>query len=584
MEISGSRVLVLGGAGLVGLAIIRRFLENHQIDTLIISALTKNEVEEAKKNLSEEYKDLKIETSYGNIFVRKEFKDLRPSDIYSQKENREQFIKDMLFPLDDTLEKSFYLYDLIGEFKPTIIIDCVNTATALAYQDVFEKGRSLFSKLGQPNSNNLTEEIETLIGLQYTPQLIRHIQILWKSLVDFNVKQYLKIGTTGTGGMGLNIPYTHSEDRPSRTLLAKSAMAGAHSMLLFLLGRTALEPKNNTNAWKIDRNKKSAPPIIKEIKPAAAVAWKNIKMGEVKHKGKLISLFDHDPDQAVSFVQSLDEKNKVWSQLMDKGTQRVLTAPFIDSGENGIFSRGEFEAITEEGQMEFVTPEDIAEVVEREILGGNSGSDIIGALDSAVLGPSYRAGYLRDRAIEKLKELENESEIPSIAFENLGPPRLSKLLYEAHLITSEINFLENIELSAAELSQKMAMKIKNDQRIRSFILSIGLAIILPDETILRGPHLVIPSKWDIPTDRELNSEDLDKYSSQGWVDLREKNMHVWISRFVCIQDEIKKGKVDNSSQFIRNNNFWHNINSQKSLGSIVSWIFLKEENGERVKR
>ena len=43
------------------------------------------------------------------------------------------------------------------------------------------------------------------------------------------------MGTTGTGGMGLNIPYTHSEERPSRVLLSKSAMAGAQSMLLFLM-------------------------------------------------------------------------------------------------------------------------------------------------------------------------------------------------------------------------------------------------------------------------------------------------------------------------------------------------------------
>jgi hypothetical protein len=39
---------------------------------------------------------------------------------------------------------------------------------------------------------------------------------------------------------------------------------------------------------------------------------------------------------------------------------------FIDTGENGLFSRGEFEAIATPGQMEFVTPEEIADVVVRE--------------------------------------------------------------------------------------------------------------------------------------------------------------------------------------------------------------------------
>ena len=66
---------------------------------------------------------------------------------------------------------------------------------------------------------------------------------------------YLKVGTTGTGGMGLNIPFTHSEDKPSRVLLAKSAMAGAHSMLLFLLGRTAGQETSQAK-WNHDRNVK----------------------------------------------------------------------------------------------------------------------------------------------------------------------------------------------------------------------------------------------------------------------------------------------------------------------------------------
>ncbi|GAB1431355.1 hypothetical protein MASR2M18_21900 [Ignavibacteria bacterium] len=56
--------------------------------------------------------------------------------------------------------------------------------------------------------------------------------------------------------MGLNIPFTHSEEQPSRVLLAKSAVAGAQTLLLFLMARTPDSP------------------IVKEIKPSAAIAWK----------------------------------------------------------------------------------------------------------------------------------------------------------------------------------------------------------------------------------------------------------------------------------------------------------------------
>ena len=99
-------------------------------------------------------------------------------------------------------------------------------------------------------------------------------------MLKAKTKMYLKIGTTGTGGMGLNIPYTHSEEKPSRVLLSKSALAGAHSMMLFLMGRT---PDG---------------PIIKEIKPGAAIAWKSIEYDIIKKKGKAIPLFDCLPENA----------------------------------------------------------------------------------------------------------------------------------------------------------------------------------------------------------------------------------------------------------------------------------------------
>ena len=102
---------------------------------------------------------------------------------------------------------------------------------------------------------DLHESLEMLLVTDYVPQLIRHVQVLWQSMVKAETTAYIKIGTSGTGGMGLNIPYTHSEEKPSRVLLSKSALAGAHTLLLFLMART------------------SGGPITKEVKPAAAIAW-----------------------------------------------------------------------------------------------------------------------------------------------------------------------------------------------------------------------------------------------------------------------------------------------------------------------
>lgn len=214
---------------------------------------------------------------------------------------------------------------------------------------------------------------------------------------------YIKVGTTGTGGMGLNIPYTHGEEKPSRVLMSKSAMAGAHSLLLFLIARTP------------------GGPIVKEVKPAAVIAWKNIAFGPIKHRGKLIPRYDCPPDSPVRLPDALCAAPE---ERFGQSLGGVLEAIYIDTGKNGVFSLGEFAAITTLGQMEFITPEEIAATVIQEIKGGNTGADIVEALGGAVLGPTYRAGALRSAALTRLRELEKHTTSTA--------PRLSKLLYEAY--------------------------------------------------------------------------------------------------------------------------------------------------------
>ena len=54
---------------------------------------------------------------------------------------------------------------------------------------------------------------DSILSLSMT-QLVRHVMMLDRALSEAGTRLYVKVGTTGTGGMGLNIPYTHSEDRP----------------------------------------------------------------------------------------------------------------------------------------------------------------------------------------------------------------------------------------------------------------------------------------------------------------------------------------------------------------------------------
>ncbi|PYP72067.1 MAG: short-chain dehydrogenase, partial [Gemmatimonadetes bacterium] len=106
---------------------------------------------------------------------------------------------------------------------------------------------------------------------------------------------------------------------------------------------------------------------------------------------------------------------------------------YIDVGENGLFSRDEFETVTALGQMEYVTPEEVAEYVLMELEGRPTGKDIVAALDASTAGPTYRAAMLRGYALDHLRALERRSKTRGVAYEMLGPPRLTKLLFESYL-------------------------------------------------------------------------------------------------------------------------------------------------------
>ena len=103
---------------------------------------------------------------------------------------------------------------------------------------------------------------------------------------------------------------------------------------------------------------------------------------------------------------------------------RQFDVPVVDTGENGVFTRGEFAAITALGQMEYITPEEIAKTIVLEIRGSNTGQDVLSSMDASVLNPSYKAGLLRGAALTDLDLAEQASSIPSVALGRLGPPRI----------------------------------------------------------------------------------------------------------------------------------------------------------------
>jgi hypothetical protein len=220
--------------------------------------------------------------------------------------------------------------------------------------------------------------------------------------------------------------------------------------------------------------------------------------------------------------------------------------------------------------MQFVTPEEIAHDVVREILGGNTGRDVIGALDGSVMGPTFRAGYLREAALERLRQL-GEEHGESVAFEILGPPRMSKLLYETFLLKQA--YANKISAALKDQPKQMAEKLEGlitkDAKIRQQIISIGLPILLADgKRILRGPI--------------VKSEDAE----HGWVDLTAENMARWSKRLQGIQAMIDTESHGESSS-LYNRGYpslrqWV-LDDRFEIGEMVAWISINEDEGLRGK-
>ncbi len=571
MEIRNKRVLVLGGWGLVGSAVCRMLLREAP-DEIIVASLDEREAREAVSRLrGETHSDLRLTPCWGNIFVRDALQGKSRVEILENEALRAMLIADVLEELNEAVLTRSWLYQILEKYRPHLIVDCVNSATALAYQDVFATYYRLKPQIGrlkeqQQYDAGFVSEVEKLLCTLYIPQLIRHVQLLYDAMRRFRTEVYCKVGTSGTGGMGLNIPYTHSEEKPSRVLLSKSSIAGAHSMLLFLMARTPDAP------------------ITKEIKPTAAIAWKKIAYGPIHRHGQPIPLFDCPPESALALDHVLALKNEGAEQSWQPLPGEVLQSVFVDTGENGIFSQGEFTAISDSGQMELVTPEEIAKNVIYEIKGGNTGHDVINALDNAVMGPTYRAGLMRNSVLARMKELVKQHACDSVAFELLGPPRLSKLLYEAHLLRLTCATLENLRNGHAEtIAQQVQNLIFSNRKLRAEIISIGIPILLPEgKSLLRGPEIKIPpfkGEERLP----VTPENVEHWAHDGWIDLRVKNVRAWQRRAEKIHEEIQAiPEDDTSSQFERDRRYWLE-DEAIDIGKIVGWIFSNEEKGLRMK-
>jgi hypothetical protein len=552
MDIRGSRVVLLGGSGLVGMAIARELLPFNP-RRVVLSGLTRAEAESAAAELGPlaERHGAELVPEWGDIFVPEALKDRSRAEILADPSARGLILDDLYGTAgEDAVERSG-IGALLLRHRPEVLVDCINTATVFAYQNVFASAKRLRAAAGNGEAD--LDAVERHLATLYLPQLIRHVQIALEAMRRVETRVYLKVGTAGTGGMGLNIPFTHSEERPSRMLLAKSSVAGAHSLLLYLMARTP------------------GAPAVKEVKPTAAISWKRIGYGEVRRGGKPIARVDATHPMKVS--EAFSGGAAAW-----RDTGEALRGVYLDAGENGFFSPPEFETLTSLGLMEFITPEEIARDVVREIRGYPTGKDVVAALDASTSGPTYRAGVMREAALQRMAEMEEEHGVESVAYEMLGPPRLSKLLFEAAILGRL--FDGNLHAAAALDAERVAADadqlLRADEDLRTRILSIGLPILLPDgEHLLRGPDVKVGPQTGEPAEHQRLAEN-------GWVDLRPSNWLRWRDRAAAMVATLD-GSAGPEAGSVRDLEPWQ-TGRRIRPGALAAWVFREEDHGARIKR
>ncbi|MFH1598052.1 MAG: NAD-dependent epimerase/dehydratase family protein [Patescibacteria group bacterium] len=395
------RILVLGGSGLVGRNIIETLLEQKVYHLGVVGL----KGESNWKNLEKIEKDKKIK-------INKYSDDLlMPSQFgrYSfKKRETPKNIGNLVRLLKQGIQKNEIrkepLYKIVLDFRPDYIIDSVNTATHCAYNEI---------------SSNIVEGVG--IG---SLLLLRYYQILYHLLRDdfwreekkkIRILKYIKIGTTGIGGMGLDIPFTHGEEKPSLPLLKKVAMAGAQTNILLAM----------RNSHGIAN--------VQEIIPATSIFQ--------------LSGFNNDHGE-------------------------------IDGGESQGYALEEFRLLTQQSQMGLIDVKELAKIIVDALQKEYNRHDVLEAFRRSAVTKSTLSVMVRNRALETWTQDQTKHGALSVAHGNLGPWRTRKLLFELFILlncyhTNKTNFWR---LSAQKIQKHIKTDLSKNIPLQKEIKRSGLRV------------------------------------------------------------------------------------------------------------
>ncbi|MCU1244158.1 MAG: hypothetical protein JWN02_68, partial [Acidobacteria bacterium] len=138
-------LLILGGAGMVGIQVVRESIRELKPSKIVIASLREEEVRDAIDFLASETEGVELVGAAGDIFIPQALQGRPRSEVVNDPEAYDELFRE-IFSREANIETSA-LYRLIDEHKPEIIVDCINTATAISYQDEFKVAEKTYGLL-----------------------------------------------------------------------------------------------------------------------------------------------------------------------------------------------------------------------------------------------------------------------------------------------------------------------------------------------------------------------------------------------------------------------------------------------------
>lgn len=475
-----SRILVLGGCGLVGMNVVL-LLQKKGFKNISIVSLNDKAAQTRIRNLKN---NTGIKVYLGNILLCNKISGFTLKQLLVNKNKTNHLLKYLSKSLKESYSDSFVV-KIIESSKADVIIDCVNTATITAYISKNKTAGLYFDKID--------------LGLKLLFKYYQHLNCLFSSKEN-TVKEYIKIGTSGIGGMGFDIPFTHGEEKPSNQLLMKIAIAGAQTMLLFAL-------KNTKNF-----------PIIKEIKPATAIfdtEPKETKLRDITNR-----------ELQITNIGGLNKKDILIAD------NRIQPDIYMDGGESGYYSLDEFRVLTNPTQMGLVSSQTVAKIVYDEMMGFSNRDVLTGIHKYCIRGSN--SSTLRNNIFKQLNKRANKI----IISKNLGPAKISKLILESYLYLKLFNSKSELIKSGKQaLIDYIINNIRGSVEISRNLSLMGMPIILEDKKVVLFGKIIVPPEYGAKWRRS----NFVKLINEVWIDMR-------VERLMFIDQVCKKIHNTNTLQ------------------------------------